>query len=215
MTTRIQATLRLGITGGIGSGKSTVCTLLAQKGIPIIDADAISRACTAPGGAALPGIAQAFGDAVFEAPGILNRDAMRALVFDQPKARVKLQALLHPLIATEIERQATQAATLSPPCIAFDIPLLVESKRWRPVLDRVLVVDCQAQTQIKRVIARSGHSAQAVQKIMAAQSTRAARLQCADYVLFNESVTIDEIQHQLDAIFPWLEISSRHWKNSA
>jgi dephospho-CoA kinase len=210
-----QAVIRLGITGGIGSGKSTVCALLANKGIPVIDADAISRACTAPGGAALPAIAQAFGDAVFEAPGILNRDAMRALVFDQPQARARLQALLHPMIAAEIERQASQAALASPPCIAFDIPLLVESKRWRAVLDRVLVVDCQAQTQIDRVMQRSGLTAESVQKIMAAQSSRAARLQCADYVLFNESVTIDAIGQQLAAIFPFLEISSLHWKNSA
>ena len=209
------STLRLGITGGIGSGKSTVCGLLAQKGFPVIDADAISRACTAPGGAALPAIAQAFGDAVFEAPGLLNRDAMRALVFDQPQARAQLQALLHPMIAAEIERQAAQAAASFAPCIAFDIPLLVESQRWRPLLDKVLVVDCQAQTQIDRVMQRSGLTAQSVQKIMAAQSTRAARLQCADYVLFNESVTIDQISQQLSAIFPILEISSRHWKNSA
>jgi len=210
-----QAAIRLGVTGGIGSGKSTVCALLANKGIPVIDADAISRACTAPGGAALPAIAQAFGDAVFEAPGILNRNAMRALVFDQPQARVQLQALLHPLIAAEIERQAGQAALRSPPCIAFDIPLLVESKRWRSVLDRVLVVDCQPQTQISRVMQRSGLTEESVQKIMAAQSSRATRLQCADFVLFNETVTIDAIGQQLAAIFPFLEISSRHWKNSA
>jgi dephospho-CoA kinase len=207
--------MRLGVTGGIGSGKSTVCGLLAKKGIPLIDADAISRACTAPGGAALPAIAQLFGEAVFEAPGLLNRDAMRALVFDDAQARAQLQALLHPLIAAEIERQAVQAQTLSPPCIAFDIPLLVESKRWRPVLDRVLVIDCQAQTQIDRVMQRSGLTPDSVQKIMAAQSSRAARLQCADFVLFNESVTIDEIDQRLHAIFPFLELSSRHWKNSA
>ncbi len=207
--------MRLGVTGGIGSGKSTVCGLLAKKGIPLIDADAISRACTAPGGAALPAIAQAFGQAVFEAPGILNRDAMRTLVFDDAQARAQLQALLHPLIAAEIERQAALAQASSPPCIAFDIPLLVESKRWRSVLDRVLVIDCQAQTQIDRVMQRSGLTPQSVQKIMAAQSSRAARLQCADFVLFNESVTIDEIDKLLSAIFPFLEISSRHWKNSA
>jgi dephospho-CoA kinase len=207
--------MRLGVTGGIGSGKSTVCALLAKKGIPLIDADAISRACTAPGGAALPAIAQAFGDTVFEAPGLLNRDAMRALVFDDAQARAQLQTLLHPLIAAEIERQAAQAQALWPPCIVFDIPLLVESKRWRSVLDRVLVVDCQAQTQISRVMQRSGLTAESVQKIMAAQSSRAARLQCADYVLFNESVTIDAIDQQLTAMFPFLELSSRHWKNSA
>ena len=209
------AVLRLGVTGGIGSGKSTVCAQLAHRGIPVIDADAISRACTAPGGPALPAIARVFGDGVFEAPGILNRDAMRTLVFDQPQARTQLQALLHPLIATEIERQALLAAAASPPCIAFDIPLLAESPRWRPILDKVLVVDCQPQTQIHRVMQRSGLAGEAVEKIMAAQSSRGARLRCADYVLFNESVTIDEIARQLDAIFPFLEISSRHWKNSA
>ncbi len=198
--------MRLGVTGGIGSGKSTVCGLLAKKGIPLIDADAISRACTAPGGAALPALAQMFGEAVFDAPGLLNRDAMRALVFDDAQARAQLQSLLHPLIAAEIERQAAQAAASSPPCIAFDIPLLVESKRWRPVLDRVLVIDCQAQTQIDRVMQRSGLTSDSVQKIMAAQSSRAARLQCADYVLFNESVTIDEISRQLGAMLPFLEI---------
>ena len=207
--------MRLGVTGGIGSGKSTVCGLLAKKGIPLIDADAISRACTAPGGAALPAIAQLFGEAVFEAPGLLNRDAMRALVFDDAQARAQLQALLHPLIAAEIERQAVQAQTLSPPCIAFDIPLLVESKRWRPVFDRVLVIDCQAQTQIDRVMQRSGLTPDSVQKIMAAQSSRAARLQCADFVLFNDSVTIDEIDKLMRAMFPFLEISSRQRKNSA
>lgn len=210
-----QAAMRLGITGGIGSGKSTVCAVLARQGIPVIDADGISRACTAPGGAALPAIAQVFGDTVFEAPGILNREAMRSLVFDQPQARAQLQALLHPMIAAEIERQASQAALAAPPCIAFDIPLLVESTRWRAVLDRVLVVDCQEHTQIDRVMQRSGLDAESVQKIMAAQSSRATRLQSADYVLFNESITIDAIGSQLATIFPFLEISSRHWKNSA
>ena len=200
------ATMRLGVTGGIGSGKSTVCGLLAKKGIPLIDADAISRACTAPGGAALPAIAQAFGEAVFEAPGILNRDAMRALVFDDAPALAQLQALLHPLIAAEIERQAAQAQASSPPCIAFDIPLLVESTRWRPILHRVLVVDCNPATQIERVGQRSGLDALSVQKIMDNQSSRAARLQCADLVIFNESLSIDEIDVQLGAMLPFLEI---------
>ena len=210
-----SAALRLGVTGGIGSGKSTVCGLLAQQGVPIIDADAISRACTAPGGPALPAIAQTFGDAVFESAGILNRDAVRSLVFEDPKAREQLQALLHPMIATEIERQAVLAQASNPACIAFDIPLLTESARWRPVLDKVLVVDCQPQTQIDRVMRRNGLDAESVEKIMAAQSSRAARLRCADYVLFNESMTIDAVGHQLGAMFPFLEISSRHWKNSA
>jgi dephospho-CoA kinase len=202
----MQTTLRLGVTGGIGSGKSTVCQRLSGMGASVIDADAISRACTAVGGPALPAIAQAFGDAVFQAPGVLDRDRLRDLVFDDPQARERLQALLHPMIAAEIERQTAQAIVREVPCIAFDIPLLVESTRWRPNLHRVLVVDCSPATQIQRVGQRSGLDAGSVQKIMSNQSSRAARLQSADFVIFNESLSFDEIDAQLGAMFPFLEI---------
>ncbi len=202
----MQTTLRLGVTGGIGSGKSTVCQRLSGMGASVIDADAISRACTAVGGPALPAIAQAFGDAVFKAPGVLDRDRLRDLVFDDPQARERLQALLHPMIAAEIERQTAQAIVREVPCIAFDIPLLVESTRWRPNLHRVLVVDCSPATQIQRVGQRSGLDAISVKKIMSNQSSRAARLQSADFVIFNESLSIDEIDAQLGAMFPFLEI---------
>ena len=202
----MQTTLRLGVTGGIGSGKSTVCQRLSGMGASVIDADAISRACTAAGGPALPAIAQAFGDAVFQAPGVLDRDRLRDLVFDDPQARERLQALLHPMIAAEIERQTAQAIVREVPCIAFDIPLLVESTRWRPNLHRVLVVDCSPATQIQRVGQRSGLDAISVKKIMSNQSSRAARLQSADFVIFNESLSFDEIDAQLGAMFPFLEI---------
>jgi dephospho-CoA kinase len=202
----MQSTLRLGVTGGIGSGKSTVCQRLARMGASIIDADAISRACTAVGGPALPGIAQTFGEAVFQAPGVLDRDRLRDLVFNDREARERLQSLLHPMIAAEIERQTAQATARAATCIAFDIPLLVESTRWRPILHRVLVVDCNPATQIERVGQRSGLDALSVQKIMANQSSRAARLQCADLVIFNESLSIDEIDVHLGAMFPFLEI---------
>jgi len=202
----MQTTLRLGVTGGIGSGKSTVCQRLSGMGASVIDADAISRACTAVGGPALPAIALAFSDAVFQAPGVLNRDRLRDLVFDDPQARERLQALLHPMIAAEIERQTAQAIVREVPCIAFDIPLLVESTRWRPNLHRVLVVDCSPATQIQRVGQRSGLDAISVKKIMSNQSSRAARLQSADFVIFNESLSIDEIDAQLGAMFPFLEI---------
>jgi len=202
----MQTTLRLGVTGGIGSGKSTVCQRLSGMGASVIDADAISRACTAVGGPALPAIAQAFGDAVFKAPGVLDRDRLRDLVFDDPQARERLQALLHPMIAAEIERQTARAIVREVPCIAFDIPLLVESTRWRPNLHRVLVVDCSPATQIQRVGQRSGLDAISVKKIMSNQSSRAARLQSADFVIFNESLSIDEIDAQLGAMFPFLEI---------
>ena len=202
----MQTTLRLGVTGGIGSGKSTVCQRLSGMGASVIDADAISRACTAVGGPALPAIAQAFGDAVFKAPGVLDRDRLRDLVFDDPQARERLQALLHPMIAAEIERQTARAIVREVPCIAFDIPLLVESTRWRSNLHRVLVVDCSPATQIQRVGQRSGLDAISVKKIMSNQSSRAARLQSADFVIFNESLSIDEIDAQLGAMFPFLEI---------
>jgi len=110
------------------------------------------------------------------------------------------------MIAAEIERQTAQAIVREVPCIAFDIPLLVESTRWRPNLHRVLVVDCSPATQIQRVGQRSGLDAVSVQKIMSNQSSRAARLQSADFVIFNESLSIDEIDAQLGAMFPFLEI---------
>ncbi len=198
--------MRLGVTGGIGSGKSTVCSLLAQGGAVVIDADAISRACTAPQGPAIAAIVQAFGPSVLSAPGVLDRDVLRERVFSDAQAKAQLQEILHPLIGAEIARQSALAQAHKAAYIVLDLPLLTESQRWRPMLDRVLVVDCSEETQIARVGQRSGLAPAAVRKIMAAQSSRAYRRQCADFLIFNEMVTIDALKAQLRQMLPDLEI---------
>ena len=184
---------RLGLTGGIGSGKSTVAAMLARRGAAIVDADAISRSLTLPGGAAMPAIAHTFG-AQFVAPdGALDRDAMRQLVFDQPQARAQLEAIIHPLVASETAQRAQAAAQAGAPCIVFDVPLLVESGRWRQQVDAVLVVDCAPQVQIERVMQRSGWSREAVEKVLAQQASRARRLSAADACICNQGLSLEEL----------------------
>ena len=190
--------LRLGVSGGIGSGKSTVCQILGRLGARVIDADAISRASTAAGGSAIAAIQAAFGANAIDATGAMDRTQMRQMVFSDPQARARLEAIVHPLIALEVERQAAAAVAQGVRCIVFDIPLLVESRHWRKSLDRVLIVDCRVQTQIERVALRSGLSEQEVQAIIAAQSTRAQRLQAADFVIFNEGKDLFQIKHELE-----------------
>jgi dephospho-CoA kinase len=188
--------LRLGLTGGIGSGKSTVAQLLVDQGAVLIDADAISRATTAVGGSAIAPIVAAFGQPVIGNDGALNRDAMRTLVFADPAAKARLEGIVHPLVGQAIATQSRQAEDAGAACIVFDIPLLVESGRWRRTVDRVLVVDCLVSTQIVRVMARSGLTTAEVEKIVATQATRAQRLAAADVVLFNDGITRDELAVQ-------------------
>lgn len=183
--------LKLGLTGGIGSGKSTVASLLGELGAAVIDADAISRACTAPGGSAMAAIAMTFGSDYVNTEGALHRERMRALAFEDPSARARLEAILHPLIASEIRRQAQVANAC---CVVFDIPLLVESPRWRPQLDLVLVVDCTPATQLRRVQARSGWDLATVETVMRNQSPREVRLAAADLVVFNDGNEIEQLQ---------------------
>jgi len=194
--------LRLGVSGGIGSGKSSVCQILERQGACVIDADAISRASTAAGGLAITAIRAAFGADFIDATGAMDRTQMRQLVFSDPQARARLEAIVHPLIALEVERQAADAVAQGVRCIVFDLPLLVESHHWRKSLHRVLIVDCQAQTQVERVAQRSGLSAPEVQAIIAAQSTRAQRLQAADFVIFNEGKDLFEIERELGQLGP-------------
>lgn len=186
-----STTWRLGLTGGIGSGKSTVASMLQTHGATVIDADAISRACTAPGGLAMAAIATTFGVKFVAADGSLDRERMRSLVFEKPLARQALEAIVHPLVGDEIQRQIDTAATL---CIVFDIPLLVESPRWRAQLDRVLVVDCLPTTQSKRVGERSGWSDTAIDAVMRSQATRQQRLAAADVVVHNEGLSLAQLQ---------------------
>jgi dephospho-CoA kinase len=185
---------RVGLTGGIGSGKSTVLQMLAQLGAAVIDADAISRATTAAGGAAIAAIARNFGSDFIAADGALDRDRMRELAYADPQARKRLEDIIHPLVGQESARQVQAALDAGVPCIVFDIPLLVESGRWRAQVDRVLVVDCSPETQVERVVARSGLEPKAIRAIMAAQAPRALRLAAADIVICNDGISIDQLR---------------------
>lgn len=193
----MAAALRLGLTGGIGSGKSTVAKQLQALGAALIDADAVARATTAPGGAAIPQIEEAFGPSLLTAEGALDRDKMRQLAFTDASARARLEAIIHPLVGAAIERTAMQAEAAGARCLVLDIPLLVESAHWRKRLHRVLVVDCSSDTQIQRVMQRNGLSRTEVHNIMAAQASRAQRLQAADAVVFNDGIGLDELALQV------------------
>lgn len=188
---------RLGLTGGIGSGKSTVAGMLKTHGATVIDADAIARACTAPGGPALPAIATIFGAQFITADGSLDRDRMRTLVFETPSARQALESIVHPLVGGEMLRQTNAASSL---CIVYDIPLLVESPHWRTQLDRVLVVDCLPATQVQRVRERSGWSAETIDAAMRSQATRGQRLAAADVVVYNDGLNLAQLQRVVDQI---------------
>ncbi|MDI6750282.1 MAG: dephospho-CoA kinase [Rhodocyclaceae bacterium] len=173
----------VGLTGGIGSGKSAAAERFAARGVPIVDTDAIAHELTAPGGAAIAPIRAAFGDAVLTADGTLDRSAMRRLVFAEPAARKRLEAILHPLIRAESEARLCRLASAEYAILV--VPLLVESGDFRSRVDRVCVVDCPEELQIARVMARSGLSRDEVQAIIAAQTSRAARLAAADDVIDN------------------------------
>ena len=186
-----RPTWRLGLTGGIGSGKSTVASMLQTHGATVIDADAISRACTAPSGLAIPAVATTFGAEFVATDGSLDRERMRSLVFERPSARQALETIVHPLVGDEIRRQIDAATTA---CLVFDIPLLVESPRWRTQLDRVLVVDCLPATQRARVQVRSGWSSTTIDAVMRSQATRQQRLAAADLVVYNEDLSLAQLQ---------------------
>jgi dephospho-CoA kinase len=188
--------VRIGLTGGIGSGKSTVASALVELGgALLIDTDAISRALTLPEGAAMPAIATRFGPSFVAADGALDRAAMRELAFRDPDAKRALEAILHPMIGVETARQAALAAPEQR--VVFDVPLLVESGRWRRLVDRVLVVDCREETQVARVIARSGLSGSAVRAILAQQATRAQRRAAADAVIYNDGLTLEQLKEEV------------------
>lgn len=203
------ATLRLGLTGGIGSGKSTVATLFGQQGAAIIDADAISRSVTAAGGLAIVPIATEFGSEFINSEGAVDRDRMRVLVYADAHARKRLEAIVHPLIGREIERQTEAAIYAGHACIVFDVPLLVESKHWRQNVHRVLVVDCPPDVQIERVVSRSGLARNAIKKIIASQAPRAIRLRAADAVIFNDQLTLDQLAAQVTEMAEQFSLSSR------
>jgi dephospho-CoA kinase len=192
-----KAVLHLGLTGGIGSGKSTVAQMLVQGGAALVDADAIARQVTEPGGAAIDAIADQFGAQFIRPDGAMNRDAIRALVFSDPHAKKNLEAIIHPLVAQETQRQALDAAHHGHQTVVFDVPLLVESDRWRAKVDRILVVDCSVETQIQRVCNRNNWTAEVVQSIIKTQARREQRLAAADWVIFNQGISFEQLREKL------------------
>jgi len=182
--------MRVGLTGGIGSGKSTVASLLVDCGAVLVDTDAISRSLTARGGAALPALATAFGPQVIGSDGALDRERMRSLVFSDHAAKARLESILHPMIGAQAQAQAITAGERP---VVFDVPLLAESAHWRARVDRILVVDCSEDTQLQRVVQRNGWVEDAVRRVIAQQASRARRRAIADAVIFNDGLSLDEL----------------------
>ena len=176
----------IGLTGGIGSGKTAVSSLLAQLGAGIVDTDLIARQITAPHGSAIALIEKQFGPDFITTDGALNRDKMRSLVFATPEARKSLEAISHPLIRQEAAKQALQLSKGGATYLVFVVPLLIESGSWQNLIDRLVVVDCPQETQIQRVVQRSNLSREEVEKILAAQASRQERLKHADMVIENQ-----------------------------
>jgi len=188
--------LVVGLTGGIGSGKSAAADEFERLGATVVDTDAIARELTEPGGAALPHIKALFGERFIAPGGAMDRKAMRESVFSDPAARQSLEGLLHPMIRAEAERRIDQAAGLY---VVYVVPLLIESQAPRRRADRILVIDAPEEVQVSRVVARSGLAAAAVRDIMAAQASRAERRAAADDVIDNAG-TLDSLREQVRAL---------------
>lgn len=188
--------LVVGLTGGIGSGKSAAADEFARLGATVVDTDAIAHELTRAGGAALPEVEKTFGKDAIDASGAMDRARMRARVFAEPAARKALEALLHPMIREESRRRIAAAPG---PYVVHVVPLLVESADYRGRVHRVLVVDCPEDTQVARVRARSGLPEREVRAIIATQAPRAARLAAADDVIDN-SGTLDALRDQVAAL---------------
>jgi dephospho-CoA kinase len=191
--------LSIGLTGGIGSGKSTVAKLLKARGAGVVDTDQIARDLTCSAGRAIPALRKSFGNEIISPDGGLDRSRMRQLAFSDDGVRRQLESVLHPLVMEEAERQAQ--AMPSAPVVVFDVPLLVESAGWLDRVDRVLVIDCSEQTQIDRVVTRSGWPADTARLVMGAQASRAERLQAADDVIVNDGLSLVELESAVDALW--------------
>ncbi len=200
---------RIGLTGGIGSGKSTVSAMLAARGATVIDADAVSRSLTQAGGAAMPAIVATFGKDAVQADGAMDRAYMRQRVFEDAAVRRQLEQILHPLIGQAMQAAAEAARGIY---LVYDIPLLVESlHKYRQRVDRICVVDCEETEQIARVQARSGLSPKTVAEIMSTQASREQRLAAADDVIFNgRDVTLAQLEARVQQAHEgWLHLMAQ------
>ena len=196
----------VGLTGGIGSGKSAAADLFAARGALLVDTDQIAHQLTAAGGAAMEAIRQAFGNGVVGPDGALNRAAMRALAFEDPEARKRLEAILHPMIRAESERLCLAATA---PYVVLVVPLLIESGTYRQRVRRLCVVDCPEAVQVARVMQRSGLEERQVRAIMAAQATRAERLTAADDVIDNGG-GYEQLAAQVERLHAaWLQLAAK------
>jgi len=193
---------RIGLTGGIGSGKSTFGAMLVARGFALIDADAVSRELTGVGGLAIAKVREAFGDSSIALDGSMDRGQMRTLVFSHPEAKARLEAILHPLIRASIAEKLTAIKDRGEPLAILDIPLLVESSQWQGQLDGIIVVDCSEARQLSRVMARNGWTQAQTKAVMAAQASRQDRLAVANWVIDNDSDDLSALQKQADAWEP-------------
>ena len=192
---------RIGLTGGIGSGKSTFGALLQKRGAALVDSDQIARQVTGPGGAAIAAIVQRFGPEFVDDTGALDRGRMRELAYSAPDARTALEAIVHPLVSLHSRQQAQAAEDAGTRVIVFDVPLLVESGRWVQRLDAVIVIDCPPALQIQRVMSRSGLNRSTVEAILAAQSPRNIRRASADIVVHNgDNCTLADLQKMAEQV---------------
>ena len=185
----------------MGSGKSTVAGMLATRGAAVIDADAISRSVTAPGGRAIEAITKIFGANMITPDGAMNRQTMREQIFQNPQAKRQLEAIIHPLVSQITAEQTQHALNAGHCCLVFDVPLLVESgERWRRQVDRIVVIDCDAPTQRQRVMARNGLPVEEIDRIIAQQASRTQRLACADVVIVNQGLSLTELETQVTQV---------------
>lgn len=198
--------LKIGLTGGIGSGKTSVSDIFSELGVPVIDTDLVARQLTARDGAALPEIRSAWGESVMRPDGELDRDALRRRIFAAPEERRRLEAILHPLIRRQV---VAELAALDAPYVVVVIPLLVETGNYRELLDRVLVVDCPESLQVERVRARSGLSAEEVSAIISAQADRRSRIAAADDVIANDADSRSLREQVLSLDAKYREIAGR------
>ena len=204
-----MAIRRIGLTGGIGSGKSTVATYWVELGAHLIDTDALARALTAPQGAAIPRLREEFGPTVLDANGALDRERMRTLAFTDATAKRRLETILHPLIGAEALRLAAESTG---PAIVFDVPLLNEGSVWRARCDRIAVVDCSEATQVERVTQRSGWDSDQVRRVITQQTTRPVRRAIADAVIDNDGPrTLEQLRIAAHALWAlWVSPGREH-----